>query len=91
MMTALAQGSLMGYMDVYEDFYVYSSGVYQYVSGSYLGGHAIRFVGYGVQNGVDYWLIANSWGTSWGEAGFVKIQRGVNMVNIEAYPLAASI
>ena len=90
MMSALsARGSIMVYMDVYEDFYTYSSGVYHYVSGGLLGGHAVRVVGYGTENGVNYWLIANSWGTNWGLAGFFKIQRGVNMVNIEAYPIEA--
>jgi C1A family cysteine protease len=38
--------------------------------------HAIIIVGYGTSNGVDYWLCKNSWGTSWGESGYVRIKRG---------------
>merc|ERR1712001_320285 len=51
---------------VYEDFVNYKSGVYQHVHGHQLGGHAVRMLGWGEEDGTPYWLVANSWNTDWG-------------------------
>ncbi|AAZ11620.1 cysteine peptidase C (CPC) [Trypanosoma equiperdum] len=69
--------------DVYEDFIAYNSGVYHHVSGQYLGGHAVRLVGWGTSNGVPYWKIANSWNTEWGMDGYFLIRRGSSECGIE--------
>jgi cathepsin B len=61
---------------VYSDFMNYQSGVYHHVSGSVEGGHAVKILGWGTESGMDYWLCANSWGTSWGIDGFFKIKQG---------------
>jgi cathepsin B len=58
---------------VYADFPTYKSGVYSHKTGAELGGHAIKIVGYGTDQGVDYWLVQNSWTTTWGDDGFFKI------------------
>ncbi|XP_077302123.1 cathepsin B [Arctopsyche grandis] len=68
---------------VYSDLLSYKSGVYQHVAGDELGGHAIKILGWGVENGTPYWLIANSWNSDWGDNGFFKILRGSDHCGIE--------
>jgi len=59
-------------MAVYQDFFSYAGGVYQYVTGSLAGYHCVAVVGY--DDGAGCWICKNSWGTGWGEA--FKGQRG---------------
>ena len=68
---------------VYEDFPTYKSGVYQHVTGGALGGHAIKMIGWGEEEGVKYWLCVNSWNDEWGDKGLFKIKRGNNECGIE--------
>lgn len=37
--------------------------------------HAVQLVGYGAENGTDYWLVRNSWDVTWGEAGYIRLKR----------------
>lgn len=78
-------------MEIYEDFMYYKGGVYKHVKGGYLGLHAIRVIGWGVDNGTPYWLVANSWGPQWGENGYFRIYRGTNECNVEGYTNAAQV
>jgi cathepsin L len=48
--------------------------------------HAALLVGYGNENGQDYWLVKNSWGRWWGESGYFKITRGRKLCGIARDP-----
>ena len=59
------------------EFHFYSDGVLDGICGTELN-HAITDVGYGTAtDGTKYWLMKNSWGTSWGENGYIRIKRDV--------------
>lgn len=78
-------GPMEAAFTVYEDFFSYSSGVYHHVYGGIAGGHAIKVLGWGHEDGLDYWLCANSWGTSWGLQGLFKIKIGDSGINDQLF------
>jgi cathepsin B len=77
-------GPLEVSFDVYDDLLSYKGGIYVHQGGKLDGGHAVRLVGWGVENKVPYWIIANSWNEDWGENGYFRILRGANECGIES-------
>ncbi|CAB1435530.1 unnamed protein product [Pleuronectes platessa] len=77
-------GPVEAAFSVYADFLLYKTGVYQHVTGEMLGGHAIKILGWGQEEGTPYWLAANSWNSDWGDKGFFKIKRGNDECGIES-------
>lgn len=47
--------------------------------------HGVVAVGFGVLNGIPYWIVRNTWGTNWGLSGYFLMKRGVNKCKIETY------
>ena len=87
------EGPVSVAFQVYTDFRDYTSGIYR--SNSCKNGpmdvnHAVLAVGYGVEKGVEFLSIKNSWGPAWGDQGFFRIERNKNMCGIgvcNSYPM----
>lgn len=72
---------------VHKSLMSYKSGVYEpgfWLFDPLVGGHGVKLIGYGNEDGKPYWLIANSWNKHWGDNGFFKIIRGKNIGKIES-------
>jgi C1A family cysteine protease len=74
-------------------FSAYSSGVYNDANCGTQLDHAVMVVGWGVDNGVEYWNVRNSWGTSWGEAGYMRVAivDGVGICGVQMEPLYPTV
>ncbi|XP_057379769.1 uncharacterized protein LOC130702116 [Daphnia carinata] len=87
-----SNGPLPSAMRVLDSLYQYKTGVYSdsacILTDENLVDHAVVIVGYGTTTttpAIPYWIVRNSWGTTWGNQGYMAIKRGVNMCNIESW------
>ena len=72
----------------------YTSGIIDKTSSEcdpYSLNHAVVIVGYGSENGKDYWIVQNSFGSQWGENGYFRIARGKGSCGINLYISSAII
>merc|ERR1711988_268186 len=90
MQAIMTGGPVETAFDVYSDFENYAGGIYHHVSGGSVGGHAVKLVGWGVENSEKYWKVANSWNPYWGEKGYFRIRRGTNECGVEYQAVASA-
>lgn len=78
-------GPVVGCIDVYNDFFSYSGGVYHHITGAKEGGHCMLVVGYSETE--QCWIVKNSWDVTWGVGGFGKIAYNDFKFNGQFYPM----
>jgi len=72
-------------------FQFYKAGILDDASCGTTLDHVVNVVGYGISNGIPYWKVKNSWGTTWGQQGFIFIVRNKNMCGIASVPQYPSV
>jgi len=97
MLSAIAVGPLSVAIEAdTQVFQMYTGGVLNNAQCGTNLDHGVTVTGYGTDSasGLDYWSVKNSWGSSWGEKGYIRIVRNKNMCGISqspSYPTGASL
>ena len=82
----LENGPIQAGMFLFESLLHYESGIYVARAGVPIGWHALTLLGWGEEDGIQYWIGQNSWGENWGEKGYIRID--VQSAAIDRYGYA---
>jgi C1A family cysteine protease len=86
--SAVASGPVAVYLQATANFQAYGGGIYNGVCGQY--NHAVTVVGWGASGASEYWIIRNSWGSGWGEAGHIRVLINGNCkITFDSFPVVA--
>lgn len=86
------QGPVSVAIDATYELQLYDSGILNDLTCSRASmNHGVLLVGYGSENGNDYYIVKNSWGASWGEKGYFRLSRyrsnECGIANMATYPV----
>ena len=72
-----ARGPIGAGIDATSELEAYTGGIFTQNKLFSLINHEVSIVGWGVSNdGIEYWVVRNSWGTYWGDSGYFRIKQG---------------
>lgn len=80
-----ARGPIAATIAVTPELEAYTGGIFHDTTGRKSRDHSIEIAGWGVENGVKFWICRNSWGTAWGEKGWFRVIKGIDNINIEDF------
>jgi len=80
-----ADGPIACAMDATDQLRDYTGGIFSQKVLAPVPNHIVSVVGWGVENGTEYWVVRNSWGTYWGEQGFFRIVTGSQNLGIQLW------
>jgi len=72
---ALAQKGPVAVSVAADSWFNYESGIFNGCGKDNIIDHSVTAIGYGEEDGTKYWVIQNSWGADWGEAGHIRLER----------------
>jgi C1A family cysteine protease len=78
-------GPLSIAVDASSGWQQYAGGIVSDCDGQQLD-HGVLIVGFGTAGSTPYWIVKNSWGTTWGENGYIRLQKGTNQCGLNQMP-----
>ena len=90
----LKNGPVVAQMTIYTDFLTYKQGVYHRTDDSFKfnGQHIVKIVGWDRQaDSNDYWIVENSWGSDWGENGYVHVLASDKSTQLDFFALGLAV
>ena len=91
MMAELENGPISAAFLVTDEFKQYACGIFCHNFTELRGTQAVEIVDYGTENGLDYWVVKNSWGLQFGEKGYFRIKRSRNNLLIDSWDVYAPV